>query len=240
MRIFILTAVLAVATATAPAAAALSEDRGSCVEGQQPIRHFSNWSTNSEAICDYGFVEANRRIADLIEASSGEAGVEWLQKALGVPKFTRRDEWEPNSFYVVKAAHQVALVGRDNWEMIVATYQHRREGDWGRKDDFTVDFLGTGVAPTMEAAFKGRCLSEAEVLDRALAAGWHYVPGRIESGTAGPIFWPGSLSKVDGRSLSLAHLSRTTELPPRETLEATCAWIVKFEERRETRSAKPG
>ncbi|MBL0916077.1 MAG: hypothetical protein IBJ13_11380 [Sphingopyxis sp.] len=241
MRFSLLIAALAIAAMPGPAAAQPSSpgSGSGCAAGERSIRHYPNWSGKSDAICDYGFVEANRRLAELIEAPGGEASIAWLMRLLDIPAFNQREGWEPNGFYTINAAHQVALTGVDNWEMIIATYQRRREGAWGRKDDFMVDFLGTGIAPTMEAEYKGRCLSEAEALDRALAAGWRYVPGIIESGTAGPIFIPGSLVKDDGRSLSLVHLSRTMELPPRATLEATCAWISKFEERREARQATP-
>lgn len=217
-----------------PAAAEPSVDAAACRPGEQPIKHHQNWSSKSNAICDYGFIDFNRRLAGLIEARSGEVSVAWLTRVLGIPAFVARDDYKPNGFYVIQAAHQVALVGQDDWEMIIATYHYRREGTGGRKDDFAIDFLGTGIKAATEAAYTGRCISEAEVLDRALVAGWRYVPGGIESGTAGPIFMPGALVKDDGRRLVLVHLSRTTELPSRPTLEATCAWISAFRELHET------
>lgn len=236
MRFPILTAALALAAPCGPAMAAPSEAASGCVAGERPIKHHPNWSSQSDAICDYGFIDFNRRLAGLIEAPGGEVSVEWLKRVLGIPEFVAREGFEPNGVYVIKAAHQVALAGQDDWEMIIATYHHRREGVWGRKDDFRVDFLGSGLNPATEAAYKGRCISEAEVLDRALTAGWWYVPGTIESGTAGPLFMPGALVKDDGRRLVLVHLSSTTELPPRATLEATCAWIVEFHDLHETRA----
>lgn len=220
-----------------PAAAEPSADAAACLPGERPIKHFQSWSSESNAICDYGFIEVNRRLAELIEAPGGDASVAWLKRVLGIPAFVAREGYEPNGFYVIKAAHQVALAGHDDWEMIIATYHYRREGAWGRKDDFKVDFLGSGVNPATEAAYKGRCISEAEVLNRALAAGWRYVPSTIESGTVGPISMPGALVKDDGRRLVLLHLSRTAELPPRATLEATCAWIASFHELHESRTA---
>lgn len=238
MRLPMLVAALAIAAISRPAAAEPphSGHGVGCTAGARPIKHYSNWSSNSDAVCDYGFVEVNRRLAQLIGAPSGDVSIAWLQAVLAVPEFTRREGWEPNGFYIINAAHQVALAGTDNWEMIIATYQRRSEGDWGRKDVFTIDFLSTGVNPATEAEYKGRCLSEAEVLDRATAAGWRYVPGEIGSGTAGPIFTPGALVKDDGRSLRLVHLSNTSELPSRETLEATCAWFFSFEEHRDIRT----
>ncbi len=233
----LLAAAAAIAAFAAPAAAEPPADAAACQPGEKPINRHSNWSSKSNAVCDYGFIDVNRRLAGLIEAPGGEASVEWLKRVLGIPEFIAREGYEPNGFYVIKAAHQVALVGQDDWEMIIATYHYRREGAWGRKDDFRIDFLGTGINPATEAAYKGRCISEAEVLDRALAAGWRYVPSTIESGTAGPISMPGALVKDDGRRLVLIHLSRTSELPPRATLEAKCAWIAAFSELHETRAA---
>jgi hypothetical protein len=234
---FPLVAAAMIAAFVAPAAAEPPADAAACQTGERPIKHHPNWSSKSNAICDYGFIDANRRLAGLIEAPGGAVSVEWLKRVLRIPEFVAREGYEPNGFYIIKAAHQVALVGEDDWEMIIATYHYRREGAWGRKDDFRIDFLGTGVNPETEAAYRGRCISEAEVLDRALAAGWRYLPGAIESGTAGPIFMPGALVKDDGRRLVLVHLSGTTELPPRATLEAKCAWIAAFSELHETRTA---
>jgi hypothetical protein len=44
-----------------------------------------------------------------------------------------------------------------------------------------------------------------------------------------------ALAKDDGRRLRLINLSQTTELPSREKLEATCAWIFSFSELVEAR-----
>jgi len=232
-----LVAAAMIAAFVAPAAAEPPADAAVCRAGERPIKRFENWSRKSNAICEYGFIEVNRRLAGLIEAPGGAVSVEWLKRVLGIPAFVAREGYEPNGFYVIKAAHQVALAGEDDWEMIIATYHFRREGAWGRKDDFRIDFLGTGVNPATEAAYKGRCISEAEVLDRALAAGWRYAPSTLESGTVGPISMPGALVKDDGRRLVLIHLSRTTVLPSRATLEATCAWIASFHDVHETRAA---
>lgn len=234
MRFPILLAALAVAALSGPAAAEQPGASAVCSDGQRPIQRYPNWSANSDAICDYGFVEANRRLAGLLEAPSGGVNVEWLKRTLGIPRFVQRDGYEPNGFFVVNAGYQVALTGQDGWEMVIEAYERRREGVRGRKENFDVKFHGTGLNPQMEAANRGRCISEAAVLDRAIAAGWRYVPGGMESGTAGPLFIPGALVTEDGRSLVLINLSRTTELPPRETLEATCAWIFSFSELKET------
>lgn len=240
MRLSLLIAALAIATMSGPAAAQSQEQGVGCVEGDRPVIRYPAWASRSDAVCDYGFIEANHRLAGLLEAPGGAAGIAWLKHTLGIPKFIQREGYEPNGFYVINAGYQVSLAGTDSWEMIVEAYQRRREGAWGRKDDFTVKFHMTGLNPATEAASKGRCLSEAAVLDRAIAAGWRYVPGGMDSGTAGPIFVPGALVKDDGRRLTLVHLSRTTELPPRETLEATCAWIFAFAEAQEIRTATPG
>ncbi|WP_428630433.1 hypothetical protein [Sphingopyxis sp.] len=234
MRIPILLAGLAIMALSTPVAAEDPESAASCLAGERPIHRFPAWADKSDAICDYGFVEVNRRLADLLEAPSGAVNIEWLKKTLGVPRFIQREGYEPNGFFVVNAGYQVALAGQDGWEMVIEAYERRREGAWGRKDDFNVKFHGMGLNPQMEAANKGRCISEAAMLDRAIAAGWRYVPGGMESGTAGPIFMPGGLVNDDGRTLVLINLSRTTELPPRETLEATCAWIFSFSELKQT------
>lgn len=239
MRITILLAGLAIMALSMPVAAEDRNSAATCVAGEQPIHRFPAWADKSDAICDYGFVEVNRRLADLLEAPSGAVNLEWLKAALGVPRFIQREGYAPNDFYAVNAGYQVALAGKNGWEMLIEAYERRREGAWGRTDDFDAKFLATGLTPQMEAENKGHCISEAEVLDRAIAAGWHYVPGGMESGTVGPIFGPGALATDDGRRLVLVNLSRTTELPPRETLAATCAWIFSFSESKETASPAP-
>ncbi len=226
MRFLILLATLVIAAHSGPAMAQKLEDSAVCTDGQQPIERYRNWSENSDAICNYGFVEANRLLAGVLEASSGGVNLAWLKRALGIPRFVQRKGYEPNGFFVVNAGYQVAPTGQDGWEMVIEAYERCSKGAWGRKDVFDVKFHGTGRAPQMESENRGRCISEAAVLDRAIAAGWRYVPGTIVSGTAGPAFWVGALSTDDGRSLVLVNLSRTSELPPCETLEATCAWIA--------------
>ncbi|MDO9367675.1 MAG: hypothetical protein Q7T68_03825 [Sphingopyxis sp.] len=235
MRIVISVGALAM-TALATSAGAAEPATG-CASGEQPIRRIQNWSDKSDAVCSYGFIEANQRLAGLIEAPRGTVGVEWLKHTLGIPRFIQREGYEPNQFFVVNAGYQVALTGPDGWEMVIEAYDRRREGAWGRKADFQVKFHATGLSPEVEAASKGRCLTEASVLDRALAAGWRYVPGGMVSGTAGPLFAPGALVTDDGRSLVLVNLSRTSELPARDKLESTCAWIFSFGEHNETRTA---
>ena len=237
MRFPILLAVLAIAALPRVAAAEQPEVAAVCTDGKSPMQRFPNWATSSDAVCDYDFIEVNRRLAGLLELPSGGANVAWLKQALNIPRFVQREGYEPNGFFVVNAGYMVALSGPNGWEMVIETYERRREGDWGRKDNFDVTFHGTGLSPVMEADSRGRCLTEAALLDRAIAAGWRYVPGAIESGTAGPIFMPGALVTDDGRRLRLVHLSNTSELPPRETLEATCAWIFSFNELKETRAA---
>jgi hypothetical protein len=229
----------AIAALAAPAAAEPPAEAAACETGDRPIRFYSNWSAKSDAICDYGFVEANHRLAGLLELPGGDASIDWLKHTMGIPHLVQREGFAPNGFFTINAGYQVALAGPDGWEMVIEAYQRRREGAWGRKDDFEVKFHGVGLSPQQETESRGRCLSEAAVLDRAIAAGWRYVPGAIESGTAGPIFMPGALVKDDGRRLVLIHLSRTTELPPRATLEATCAWIFSFAELHETGAGTP-
>lgn len=238
MRFHIPLALAALIAAIAvPAAAEPPADVVACETGERPIRFYSNWSSSSDAICNYGFVEANHRLAGLLELPGGGASLDWLKQTLDVPHFVQREGFEPNGFFTINAGHQVALAGPDGWEMVIEAYQRRREGAWGSKDEFEVKFHGVGPTAQMTAGKSGRCLSEAVVLDRAIAAGWRYVPGTMQSGTAGPIFMPGALVKDDGRRLVLVHLSRTSELPPRATLEATCAWIFSFGELKETRTA---
>lgn len=240
MRLLNLTLAAAGAVlSTAAVAAETAAPIAACQTGERPIRFYANWSANSNAICDYGFVEVNHRLAALLELPGGGASVDWVKRTLGIPHFVQREGFAPNGFFTINAGHQVALAGPDGWEMVVEAYERRREGAWGRKDDFEVKFHGVGLTPQMEAENRGRCLSEAAVLDRAIAAGWRYVPATAVHGTAGPMSWPGTLATDDGRSLMLLNLSRTTELPPRETLEATCAWIVSFKDLHETPPAAP-
>ncbi|NIJ35747.1 hypothetical protein FHR22_000396 [Sphingopyxis panaciterrae] len=216
-------------TAEAPAAA-------SCRPGERPTSYQQGWPQTSDAICDYDFAEANRRLANLLELPAGAANIEVLKGLLDVPHFNLRDGYEPNEFYVVNAGYLAILAGRDGWDMVIAASADRREGAWGSKTHFGAKFLSTVPSPQLDVRTNPGCLSEAALLDRAIAAGWRYVPGGTQSGTAGPIFVPGALVKDDGRSLVLAKLSRTTALPPRETLEATCAWIFSFNEMVEIRN----
>lgn len=239
MRFPIPLAAVIIAAFVAPAAAEPPAAAAACQTGERPIRFYANWSANSDAICAYGFVEVNHRLAALLELPGGGASADWVKRTLGIPHFVQREGFAPNGFFTINAGYQVALAGPDGWEMVVEAYERRREGAWGRKDDFEVKFHGVGLTPQMEAENRGRCLSEAAVLDRAIAAGWRYVPATTVQGTAGPMSWPGALATDDGRSLMLLNLSRTTELPPRETLEATCAWIVSFKDLHETPPAAP-
>lgn len=206
-----------------------------CRTGDRPVSYRGGWPQTSDAICDYDFAEANRLLADMLEAPPTAVRTEWLKWRLGIPDFMQREGYEPNEFYVVNAGYYVVLAGASGWDMVVELYENRREGAWGSKDSVTVRFHSTVPTSQLDAKTNPGCLTEAALLDRAVAAGWHYVPGSMQSGTAGPIFVPGALATDDGRSLVLANLSRTSALPARETLEATCAWIFSFSEMTEVR-----
>lgn len=206
-----------------------------CRTGDRPVSYHQGWPQTSDTICDYDFAEANRRLADLLEAPRSAVRTDWLKWHLGIPDFMQREGYEPNEFYVVNAGYYVVLAGARGWDMVVELYENRREGAWGSKDSVTVRFHSTVPTSQLDAKANPGCLTEAALLDRAIAAGWHYVPGSTESGTAGPIFVPGALATDDGRSLVLANLSRTSVLPARETLEASCAWILSFSEMVEVR-----
>lgn len=51
------------AVAAEPPAAPIA----ACQTGERPIRFYANWSANSNAICDYCFVEVNHRLAGSLE-----------------------------------------------------------------------------------------------------------------------------------------------------------------------------
>lgn len=197
---------------------------GICQPEKRPLRTPSEGE--SDAVCSYDIAEFNRRLANFIEMPAGGFTLDYMQKLLSMPAMRQRPDLGYSKSYK-ETGYSTALAGKGGWTAIIDIYFRERDIIRGRRHDLTilsrVSFPSTYADPK-----QSNCITEAEILDRAIAAGWRYellsgdlsVP--MEDGTS-EIF-TAQLSKDDGRTLGISTLPDKNGAPPRAKLESTC-WI---------------
>lgn len=208
--------------------------QGSCKAEVMALRQIADGPDKSDATCDYDFAEFNRRLANLLEVSSGTYTTAYLEKLLAMPPMQKRPDIGPNPSYRVMAEYSIVLAGKGGWSAKVEINLRKADIIPGRRSDVRIS-----ARPTYPSVYadpkQSNCITEAEMLDRAIAAGWRYelLSGDLHQPMDGKSeFFTAQLSKDDGRILNFSTLPDKSGAPPRATLEATC-WIgATFDEKR--------
>ena len=232
---------IAASTTASPATAPMARHEfvPSCSAGEKAVSFRAGWAEKSDAICAYDFAEFNRRLSAIIEAPAGIFTPEYFAALFKAPPAEPRPGFEPNSFYSVNAGHSQILAGEWGWDVLITHYHTRSESKMGRKDQVTVQFRPAYITPfKFDDPKSSGCLTQSEIVDRALAAGWQYEIRQMRSERGSQRAWfYGLLANDGGRTLTLAGLSvEGALLAPRKKLEATCAVILEFAETRVTQS----
>lgn len=203
--------------------------QSACKPGRRHLRFRTEWISNSHAICPFDYVEFNRRVAAVIELPEGGYSPEYFSGLFGPQAMVQRPEWQPNGFYSTQSAWLLVLAAEkedaNDWNSALTLYIWK----WGvagkSRTRIQFDILPQG---RMDQPASSGCLTQAELMDRATAAGWEYAT-REWIVEFGPDRKEGLLIHKDGRSLTLQGLSGPDGLlPPRAQLEAKCAEILKF------------
>ena len=83
-----------------------------------------------------------------------------------------REGFSPNSFYFINSAHYQILAGEPGWDELIMHYNTRSDGKMGRNDQLTFQFRPSYTAPfKLDDPKSTGCLTQSEIVDRALAAG---------------------------------------------------------------------
>ena len=150
-----------------------------------------------------------------------------------------RDGFNPNSFYLVNSAHYQILAGEPECDALIMHYSTLSDSKMGRKDQVTVQFRPFYKAPfKLDDPKSTGCLTQSEIVDRALVAGWRYeIRQMIVEHNSQGLWSYGLLANDDGRTLTVSGLSvEDGLLAPREKLESTFAIILELAEMRITKN----
>ena len=97
-------------------------------------------------------------------------------------------------------------------------YNTRSDGKMGRNDQLTFQFRPSYTAPfKLDDPKSTRCLTQSEIVDRALAGGWRYEIRQMIVEQSSQGLWSyGLLANDDGRTLTVSGLSvEDGQLAPR-------------------------
>ena len=225
--------------ASTPAAAEQKKSEPGCISGEKSTSFRAGGLEKSDAICAYDFAEFNRGISRFIEAPAGTFTPENFAAVFGAPPMVVREGLNPNSFYLVNSAHYQILAGEPGWDALIMHFNTRSDSKMGHKDQVTVQFWPSYTAPfKLDDPKSTGCLTQSEIVDRALVAGWRYeIRQMIVEHNSQGLWSYGLLANDDGRTLTVSGLSvEDGLLAPRGKLESTCAIILELAEMRITKN----
>ncbi len=208
---------------------------GSCKAEVVALHQIGTGPDKSDATCDYDFAEFNRRLAHIVESPAGSYSPAYLEKLLAMPPMQKRPDIEPNAHYQVMAGYSIVLAGKGGWNARIEIYLNESDIIPGKRHNVRM-FSGPSYPADYADPKKSNCITDAEVFDRAITAGWRYTTGmdiyeNLDAyGNGHRIF--GMLANDDGRTLRFSALPDESGAPARAKLESTC-WIgVSLDEKR--------